>query len=213
MIDKQTNKMEHLEHLVSRLDDQFKPTITANEFMEYVKEHKDEIKPFVNEEIWTANNIYEMRISSLLCLAGYYTHDQEELVKFLLREFDGIINVNIDHEHGNYCRDFTDTIMSAPFNHTLELMLADHPEFDINSIIRHSDLFDDTILEKILAKANPHKFEPNRYTLLYASDIAKEYANDPINIHKKLRLRHYPDVDACRVFILALLLENKYLDA
>lgn len=205
--------MEHLKHLARQFDGQFNPTITAHAFMIYVKEHKDEIKPFVNEAIWVTNNSFGVLcFSSLLCMVGYYRDDdQKKLVEFLLREFDGVIDINIDHEHGVCSRSVTDSVEPLPFNYTLEIMLADHSKFDVNLIIRDSNLFGVTVLEKILAKADPNKAIPADYSNRHTISVAHEYVENPIKTQRRLYLKYYGERDACRIFILALFLKNKYL--
>jgi len=199
--------MEDLKYLACQFDVQLKPTITPDEFMLYVKMHKNEMKPFINEAIWVDLNGLWTCFLSLLCLVGF--HHRAELVYFVLEEFDDVVNVNVNHRHHALQMNKDKSTIKELSHHTLELLLADHPKFDVNKVVHHSHLFDIPMLEKIFAKADPYKVKPV-FCVNYGRRVVDEYIRYPVKTHKRLKLKHYGKRDACRVFIFALLIENKF---
>jgi|SRR6185437_1529694 len=204
--------MERLEYLARQFNgESLTPIITLDEYIKYIKQHKEELKPVVNKQINVCTNDgYPTSFSCLLCMSAFFKNI--DLITFIVNEFRDTIDVNVRYKwHGMV---FYPKIRSIEFP-GLHVFLSSYPSFDINCAIHAWDeLFikDGEILERIMARANPHKLAQEKHLpLLRKHPVLHKYILDPIKTQRLLYSKYYGEKDACRVFILVLLLDNKYL--
>src|SRR6185437_1462734 len=195
--------------------DTFISAITYDEFIKHIKEHKEELKPVINDQIRITKpdgTIAEFRC--LLCVTMCFLKKRDELVHFLFDEFRDIINANVDYMwHIRTTKPTQEMKWIVCSN--LHEMLAKHPSFDVNHAFAIWDRYlfmqeDPLLLERIIATANPANYKPLEQSAI-TIEIAKEYVQNPIKMHKKMNAKHFGIRKGTQIFCLCLLIDNKFL--
>jgi len=207
--------MEHLEYLAQQVDTETYPIITRDEFIKYVKEHKEELKPVINNKIHvTKPDGTSLDFLCLLCVTICFVGD--DLAYFLLDEFHDVINANIC-QSSHLTMIYPDGKIRRIAHPRLHLILAKHPSFEVNFVFAVWDEYrfinneDPMLLEKIIAIANPNNYKPQFNPLDNTCELEQEYYKDPVGMHKKFKAKHFDPRKASQVFCFTLLIANKFL--
>jgi|SRR6185312_7718719 len=170
------------------------------EFINSIKQRKEEIAPLVNKRIRGS-------MFSYACLLSVAIDLGPDAVDYILDEFWHVMDPNLSRWNGFEQR-------HQEYAPRL-LRLAGHPRYDIVTLMESSRLWgriDDSLLvimEKVIAIARPRsclRFQCNNFPLFIA------YYTNPQKVRKEMRIKHgYHSKDACQVFCFALLIDNKLL--
>jgi|SRR6185437_4372146 len=183
------------------------------EFNAFVKEHKDEIAPLVNKRMHSETYPHP----NILSVALYKGLDALDCI---MDTFWNILNPNgsscsprtgwTNVSYKLFCRSDPNVRCAQQL-----FRLTGHPKYDIRELMqalefsKYISVSKTIILEKIIAIAIP----PNKYAEYekFWNPMLLAYAQDPSVMRKKMRLKHFPREDACQIFCLILLIENKIL--
>jgi len=186
--------MELLQHL-GELGHGYDIQVSKDVFIRTVRNNKEAITPYINSDIPCSicGRVDSSKFKpyfSLLHLAeavGKTNEEKTELIRFILQEFNGSLNINkCGESQGDPVHIIHITCGSD--NYEASMLIASYPGFDITELVHFDHGYNQRLIEGIMGKADPTKYKKT-IGRKFRHVLYDSYNKDPVGTWRIMRVK------------------------